>query len=71
MDAVAEIRSVAVSKAQQRLRNTDANFSGGLHTSRRDGDRHFTVEIVLDKAYRVHVHASEEEVYESKSHVLF
>ena len=53
------------------MRNTNTSFSCGLHTSRRDADRHFTVEIVLDKAYRVHVHASEEEVYEGKLHVSF
>ena len=66
MAALAAIRSVAVSNARRRLRNTDTIYSGGLHTSRRDADRHFTVEIVLDKAYRVHVHATEEEVYEGK-----
>ena len=66
MDAVAAIRPIAVSNALRRSCNTDAFYSGGLHTSRRDADRHFTVEVVLDKAYRVHVHANEDEVYESK-----
>lgn len=41
-------------------------YRNGLHESDWDGGNHFTIEIVTDKARKIHVHATEEEVYNSK-----
>ncbi|KAF7790683.1 hypothetical protein EIP86_001639 [Pleurotus ostreatoroseus] len=38
---------------------------GGLHTSDTDPDWHFTIEIVTDSVRKIHVHTTQEKVYNS------
>ena len=56
-----------VSECRIRMCDTYQVISGGLHPSDRDPDWHFTVAIKLDRVYKIHVHASLEEVRNSKS----
>ncbi|KAF7792244.1 hypothetical protein EIP86_003280 [Pleurotus ostreatoroseus] len=53
-----------VQKAQWNYWPQYGRLLGALHTSCRDPDWHFTVEIELDKVYKVHVHASRQDVYD-------
>ncbi|KAF7789503.1 hypothetical protein EIP86_000449, partial [Pleurotus ostreatoroseus] len=42
----------------------EAEVLGGLHVSDSDADNHFTIRITTDYEYKIHVHATEEDVLE-------
>ncbi|KAF7792246.1 hypothetical protein EIP86_003282 [Pleurotus ostreatoroseus] len=44
----------------------EAEVLGGLHVSDSDAIDHFTIRVTTDAVYKIHVHAWEDDVYESK-----